>query len=581
MPLAESVTGGVTNKADGTVTTLLNGTVFPSRKIVPVAGAPLAATPPVTDSASGTATRSFVDGYGNTVTDTLDQGGRLLNETVADTLSGTVYTTNTLTYMPDGSFVQNVTQATTSGSLSTAIAYGPQGQLTETLKDPSGAVTGTATVTYGADGTISRHQTTVGKPGYEDLVFNNGAFVSSTSNDAAGTITSRDSSGNVIASTLDNGDGTSTRYTLNPSAVVAKTITHFAALGGTGSVLSDVIDNVDQTSLLYTYNPTATVKQTTSKYTGTDGSNGAPSGAQISDVVDNTDGTSLVYAYNPTSTVTQTAQAWSSTNASNGAPAGSEISDVVDNTDGTSLVYAYNPSSTVTQTAQRWSGTNPANGAPAGTVISDVVDNTNGTSIVYAYNPTSTVTQTATFYSGTDATTGAPTGTVTSETFDYTTGASSIANFNADGSTTTTQYSGADGTGTVGTTTVDLSGISNTASVTGGLPLPNPTITGMPYTLALGAAAETVSDKLTPSMGIVELSNFQYGLDQLNIDLNGAANSVFQAVNTTLGGTSAIALYSNADPTHGIILTNVGSTMTADNLLASHLTFSGGHALVT
>jgi hypothetical protein len=297
--------------------------------------------------------------------------------------------------------------------------------------------------------------------------------------------------------------------------------------------------------------------------------------------VDNTDGTSLVYAYNPTSTVTQTAQAWSATNASNGAPAGSEISDVVDNTDGTSLVYAYNPSSTVTQTAQAWSGTDAANGAPTGTVISDVVDEINGTSIVYAYNPTSAVTQTATFYSGTNASTGAPTGTVTSETFDYTVGGSSITNFNADGSTTTTQYSGVDGTRTAGATTVSLSGISNTASVTAGLVVPSLTITGTPYTLALGAGAETIDDKLAPGMGIVELSNFQYGLDELNIDLNSAANSALQIVNTTLGGSSAIALYSSADPTHGVVLANVGSAMTAANLLASHLTFSNGHAIIT
>lgn len=439
----------VTNGTDGTVTTLLNGTLFPAREIVPAAGAPLAATPPVTDPATGTATRSFVDGYGNTVTDTLDQAGRLLTETVANSLSGIVYATNSLTYMSDGSFLQNVTQVTTNGSLATAIAYGPQGQLIETLKDPSGAITGTATVSYGANGAISRHQTTVGKPGFDDLVFNNGAFVSSTSDNAAGTITSRDSSGNVIASTLDNGDGTSTRYVLNPSPTVAKTITHFAALGGTGSVLSDVINNVDQTSLLYTYNTTTTVKQTTSKYTGTDTSNGAPSGSKVSDVIANKDGTALLYSYNPTSTVKQVATKYAATDPANGAPTGARISDVVANTDGTSLVYAYKPTSTVTQVTTRFSATNPANGAPTGTRLSDVVDNVDGTALVYAYNPTSSVKLTASLYSGIDPTNGAPTGRLVSLVLDYMTDQSSVQTFNTDGTSNTTYYSGPDGTGSV------------------------------------------------------------------------------------------------------------------------------------
>ena len=114
-----------------------------------------------------------------------------------------------------------------------------------------------------------------------------------------------------------------------------------------------------------------------------------------------------------------------------------------------------------------------------------------------------------------------------------------------------------------------------------GLDSPSLTFIDTPDAVTLGATPTTVLYALQSSSGIETIANFQYGLDQLNIDLLGAANSVLQAANTSLNGANAISIYSSADPTHGVVLTGVGSGMTASDLLANHLTFAGGHALIT
>jgi hypothetical protein len=71
-----------------------------------------------------------------------------------------------------------------------------------------------------------------------------------------------------------------------------------------------------------------------------------------------------------------------------------------------------------------------------------------------------------------------------------------------------------------------------------------------------------------------------YGLDQLNIDLAGASAGVLQAFDTTVSGSHAIALASSGDLMHGVVLLNMPSDQTAADLLANHVTFRGGHALV-
>ena len=127
--------------------------------------------------------------------------------------------------------------------------------------------------------------------------------------------------------------------------------------------------------------------------------------------------------------------------------------------------------------------------------------------------------------------------------------------------------------------TINLDG--DTASVSAGLSAPSLTFIGTPDAITLGTGADTIDYTLASGSGIETIANFQYGLDQLDINLNGAANSVLQAANTTVSGQNAIALYSTAAPTYGVILTNVGSGMTAASLMASHIIFSNGNALIS
>jgi len=126
--------------------------------------------------------------------------------------------------------------------------------------------------------------------------------------------------------------------------------------------------------------------------------------------------------------------------------------------------------------------------------------------------------------------------------------------------------------------TINLNG--DTASVSKGLVAPILTFIGTPDAITLGTGASTINFLLRSCSGIETIANFQFGLDRLNINLNGAANSVLQADNTSYNGQKAIGLYSSADPTHGVVLTSVGSGMTAAALVADHLTFSGGLALI-
>ena len=379
-------------------------------------------------------------------------------------------------------------------------------------------------------------------------------------------------------SILNKSDGGSYLHTYNPSSTVLEVISEYTASNAAGTKISDIVNNTSGTSLLYAYNPTATVKQTAEQYAG-----GNAGGAKLSTVVNNTDGSSLIYAYNPTSSVSLTAQTWTSTNSADGSPAGSKVSDVVDNTDGTCLVYAYNPSSSVKLTAQKWSGTNSANGAPAGSAVSCVVNNNDGTCIVYAYNPSSQVSQTAEIYSTTNATTGAPSGSLTTRVMNYVKGGSSVTVFGAGGSEKTTNYSGPDGTGGVLPASPGLpppSSITladNSASTLAGLDASTPMVVGAPaITTLLTGDPQIINAFLSPSMGVQETANFQYGADELVLALNGS-NNMLQAANIMVDSMAAISLYSSADSTHGIILTGLDQGLTTTKLVANHTTFRNGN----
>ncbi len=56
---------------------------------------------------------------------------------------------------------------------------------------------------------------------------------------------------------------------------------------------------------------------------------------------------------------------------------------------------------------------------------------------------------------------------------------------------------------------------------------------------------------------------------------------MLETFDTTLNGKAAIEITSSADPTHGVILAGVTQNMSAANLLSSHVSFTGGYAVIT
>ncbi len=128
-------------------------------------------------------------------------------------------------------------------------------------------------------------------------------------------------------------------------------------------------------------------------------------------------------------------------------------------------------------------------------------------------------------------------------------------------------------------TTINLG--DNAASANAGLNAPSIGFTGTPDAITLGSDADIVEYALKPSSGIETIANFTLGQDELNIDLEGAADSTLHMYNTTVGGMHAISIASSADPAHGLVLLNMPAADTAASLLASHTTFIGGHALIS
>ncbi len=122
---------------------------------------------------------------------------------------------------------------------------------------------------------------------------------------------------------------------------------------------------------------------------------------------------------------------------------------------------------------------------------------------------------------------------------------------------------------------------SNTARANAGLNTPGLAFIGTPDAITLGSSVDTVEYVMAPSSGIETIANFTLGVDELNIDLAGAAAGLLQAYDTTVGGLHAIAIASSADLSHGVVLLNMPSSETAAELLASHTTFSGGHVLIS
>ncbi len=160
-----------------------------------------------------------------------------------------------------------------------------------------------------------------------------------------------------------------------------------------------------------------------------------------------------------------------------------------------------------------------------------------------------------------------------------------LSSLNADSKLTALTVSGTSSADTINLTgskvaaTINLDG--DTASARSGLTAPTLKFIGTPDTITLGAGASTINYTLAPAGGIETILNFTLGLDHLDINLNGASNSVLHAANTSYNGQHAIALYSSADPSHGVVLADVSRGINATTLLASHVTYSGGMAVIT
>ena len=122
---------------------------------------------------------------------------------------------------------------------------------------------------------------------------------------------------------------------------------------------------------------------------------------------------------------------------------------------------------------------------------------------------------------------------------------------------------------------------SNTAFARDGLSAPSLSFIGTPDAVTIGSTPATVIYNLEPSGGIGTVANFVLGIDELDIDLMGAAIGTLRAFDTLVDGHPAIALASNSDLSHGIVLLGMPTTQTAADLLANHMSFNGRIAIIS
>jgi T5SS/PEP-CTERM-associated repeat protein len=144
---------------------------------------------------------------------------------------------------------------------------------------------------------------------------------------------------------------------------------------------------------------------------------------------------------------------------------------------------------------------------------------------------------------------------------------------------TTSANNSVDLTGQTQATTIHLG--PDAAAASTGLKAPSLSFSGTPDDITLGSGPSILEYALAPANGIEMIENFAYSTDLVNIDLLGKPNSSLAAFDTTVGGAHAIALFNSGDPSHGVVLLNMPTNETAGNLLASHTTFAGGHALIS
>jgi hypothetical protein len=123
--------------------------------------------------------------------------------------------------------------------------------------------------------------------------------------------------------------------------------------------------------------------------------------------------------------------------------------------------------------------------------------------------------------------------------------------------------------------TINMPNNSAFASNSGGLRGSSPTITGTPFAITLGSDADIVEYTLTPASGIQTIAGFGAN-DELNINMRGAPDSALQMVNN---GASSVSIFSNLDPTHGVVLLGEQKADLQTSFMGGLV--GQGHALIT
>ncbi len=135
------------------------------------------------------------------------------------------------------------------------------------------------------------------------------------------------------------------------------------------------------------------------------------------------------------------------------------------------------------------------------------------------------------------------------------------------------------GFATSGTPSANTSGQSSIIA-SAGLNAGSLTFVGSPSLAFMTEDVPIIDAKISPASGIEEIAWFEYGVNELRIDMQGVAPSAFVAFDTMVDGQHAIALTQRADIAHGLVLTNMPANETAADLMAHHLTFASGQAFV-
>ncbi len=121
---------------------------------------------------------------------------------------------------------------------------------------------------------------------------------------------------------------------------------------------------------------------------------------------------------------------------------------------------------------------------------------------------------------------------------------------------------------------------ANISQVTNLLSSPTLSFLGTPDMVTLPSAASTVAHTMTPEHGVAVVDGFTVDVDTLVIDLAGAANTDLVGFDTTLNGQHAIALANKYNLGQGVVLANMPNDVTATDLFANHVIFSGGKAYI-